>query len=88
VTSLTTPLKVFTVSQFSPLTTFTSNCVLSYSLYDSTGTISQSGSSIMSLNSATGEFDITAFTNNIFEQTITIKITSTFTVSINSIFTG
>ena len=42
----------------------------------------------MSLNTATGEFDITAFTNDIFEQTIQIKITSSFTVSVNSILTG
>jgi hypothetical protein len=76
------------VSQFSPATLFPSNCVLSYSLYDSAGTTPESSSTVMSLNSATGEFDITTFTNNIFEQTIKIKITSTFTVSINSIFTG
>jgi hypothetical protein len=78
VTSLTTPLKVFMFSQFSPATSFPSSCVLSYSLYDSSGLTPISSSSIMSLDSTTGEFDITAFTNNIFEHTISIKITSTY----------
>ena len=75
---MTVPLKVFMVSQFFPATSFPSSCVLSYSLYDSSGSTPISSSSIMSLDSTTGEFDITAFTNNIFEQTITIKITSTY----------
>lgn len=88
VTSLATPLKVFSVSQFSPSTTFTPSCVLTYSLYDSTGTSQISSTSLMKLDPATGEFYIMGFTNSLFEQTITIKITSTFTASSNSIFTG
>ena len=48
------------VSQFSSATTFPSSCVLSYSLYDSTGTNPISSTLIMSLDSTTGKFDINA----------------------------
>ena len=44
----------------------------------------------MSLNTATGEFDILSFANNfyLFIQIVTIKVTSTYQNSTNSIFSN
>ena len=64
VTSLSTA-KVFVGTSYSS-TTYSPFCTLTYTLYDSTGIIPITSSSLMSLNSATGEFDILSFTNNIF----------------------